>query len=1062
MPPIVRISAPDDRASESPLDTGTYQITRTGDPTGDLTVNLVLFSSFTNPNITTDDYVLTGGNISINGTNATVVIPNGQSSVDVTLTPVDDNLPELDERVGIAINPSPSSAYMVEGGSAFVTIAASDLDGTGNFIVTNTNDSGSGSLRQAILDANALPGADTIIFTSPIFNDSTPDTIALTGGSIDITGDTKIVGTGKDLLTIQSSANFDSNVLKSAFNISTGVTADISKLRLTGNGLRGINNAGNLTLDNAALGGFVISVFASGQIVPLNQDGAGIYNTGNLIVKNSTISGNSTDTGADKPTRGGGIYNTGTLKVINSKISDNFANAQGGGIYNAGTATITNATINANSLSDSSFGGSGSGGTQGGGIYNAAAGTLTITGSAITNNRSQARSTFSFGSGGGINNLGTAFLFNSTIAGNSVRGTGGNGGGIDNFGNVTISDSTITENTAEAILFEPTAIGGVRSLGTAIVQNSIIAGNSFNSSLSSVPNIRVLAPDVSGSFVDNGFNLIGDGTSTTGSTTSSAGFTTSTLVGTRTNPINPKLAPLANNGGTTLTAGLRSDSPAINAGSNSLIPADITDLDGDGDVTEPLPFDQRGIGFDRIASGTVDIGAFEGSVAANRAPTANNDMATLAAGTSANINVLTNDSDPDGDPLALSITTIPGNGTAVVNNNGTPNNLTDDFIVYSPAAGFCGSDSFNYTVNDGNGGTSTARVDITVGGGNFSGTVGNDILSGTDCDDTINANLGTDTVTGKKGNDILTGGGGNDRFIINLGDGNDTITDFTGVGKGTRPSRVAIAEADTVQFVGAGLTAHNLLLTQTGANLELSFDGVNGNKVTLNNVALENLDNLLKSTGASVDLANIFFDGEIQPVDSFDVVDASFVGTSIHRRNTVTFLNDLSNTVSGYDNSNDVINGQGGDDRLNGRSGDDVLRGGQGNDALIGGAGNDLLVGNEGADQFVYDTGKTFASAQIGVDTIADFVSGTDKIVLSKTTFKALTSGVGAGFSTTGEFAIVSTDADAATSSALVVYNSANGKLFYNQNKSSSGFGSGAQFATVSSPLAATDFTIQA
>jgi Ca2+-binding RTX toxin-like protein len=399
---------------------------------------------------------------------------------------------------------------------------------------------------------------------------------------------------------------------------------------------------------------------------------------------------------------------------------------------------------------------------------------------------------------------------------------------------------------------------------------------------------------------------------------------------------------------------------------------------------------------------------------------------------------------------------------SVVSDNGTSSNLSDDFVIYTPNAGFSGTDRFRYAITDGKGGNSTARVNITVGGGNFSGSVGNDTLSGTDADDTINANLGNDTVIGKKGNDTLIGGGGNDRFIINLGDGNDTITDFTGVGKGIRPSNATIAEADTIQFVGAGLTARNLLLTQAGINLELSFDGISGNKVTLSNVALENLDNLLKSTGASVDLSNILFDGETQPTDSFDVFDANSTSTSLFRRNTVTFLNDTNNTVSGYDNSSDVINGQGGDDRLNGRSGDDILRGGQGNDELSGGTGNDVLVGNEGVDRFVYDTGRAFTIADVGVDTIADFVSGTDKIVLDKTTFRALTSRVGTGFNAAGEFAIVSTDADAATSSALVVYNSANGKLFYNQNKGLSGLGPGAQFAAVSSTLAAADFTIQA
>jgi hypothetical protein len=69
---------------------------------------------------------------------------------------------------------------------------------------------------------------------------------------------------------------------------------------------------------------------------------------------------------------------------------------------------------------------------------------------------------------------------------------------------------------------------------------------------------------------------------------------------------------------------------------------------------------------------------------------------------------------------------------------------------------------------------------------------------------------------------------------------------------------------------------------------------------------------------------------------------------------------------------------------------------------------------------------------------------------------------VSTGFSELGEFAIVTTDADAATSTADIVYNSVNGNLFYNSNGSDSSFGTGALFVTlVCAPsLVATDFYI--
>src|SRR5205085_9038300 len=78
-------------------------------------------------------------------------------------------------------------------------------------------------------------------------------------------------------------------------------------------------------------------------------------------------------------------------------------------------------------------------------------------------------------------------------------------------------------------------------------------------------------------------------------------------------------APLANNGGSAQTHVLVTGSPAIDAGSSSLLPADTFDLDGDTNTAEPLPVDQRGISFSRVIGTALDIGAVEG--APNHAPT---------------------------------------------------------------------------------------------------------------------------------------------------------------------------------------------------------------------------------------------------------------------------------------------------------------------------------------------------------------------------------------------------------------------------------------------------------
>ena len=160
---------------------------------------------------------------------------------------------------------------------------------------------------------------------------------------------------------------------------------------------------------------------------------------------------------------------------------------------------------------------------------------------------------------------------------------------------------------------------------------------------------------------------------------------------------------------------------------------------------------------------------------------------------------------------------------------------------------------------------------------------------------------------------------------------------------------------------------------------------------------------------------------------------------------------------------NDYLDAGAGNDTLVGGTGADTLIGGNGNDTLAGGAGNDVLTGNSGNDKFLYNTNLAFTTSAVGIDTITDFTSGIDKIVLDKTTFNSITSAVGTGFSIASQFATVTNDTDAALSNALIVYNSGNGNLFYNQNGAAAGFGTGAQFDILSGMpmIAATDFLIQ-
>uniref|UniRef100_A0A7C3PDL9 Calcium-binding protein n=1 Tax=Oscillatoriales cyanobacterium SpSt-418 TaxID=2282169 RepID=A0A7C3PDL9_9CYAN len=311
--------------------------------------------------------------------------------------------------------------------------------------------------------------------------------------------------------------------------------------------------------------------------------------------------------------------------------------------------------------------------------------------------------------------------------------------------------------------------------------------------------------------------------------------------------------------------------------------------------------------------------------------------------------------------------------------------------------------------------------------------------------------------------EVLSGLGGRKRFTIPRGSGTTTIANFGGVGRGDRPSPAVIAEADTLVFQGADLIARNLLLDQVGSDLQLTFEGVPNTTVVLKDFALENLDNLRTSNGASVNLANIFFNGDTSIRDSFDVFDANSTRTSVFRTNTVTFLNDLNNVVRGFDGA-DVINGQGGNDTLYGLEGNDLLRGGIGNDLLYGDAGNDRLVGGLGADQFVFRTGEPFEAGDLGIDTIVDFNGAEgDKIALRRRTFASLSSPVGNGLNA-NDFAVINapTNGSAGNLAARIIYNQGTGDLIYNQNGAASGLGSGGRFATLtaSPTLTANDFRI--
>ena len=109
-------------------------------------------------------------------------------------------------------------------------------------------------------------------------------------------------------------------------------------------------------------------------------------------------------------------------------------------------------------------------------------------------------------------------------------------------------------------------------------------------------------------------------------------------------------------------------------------------------------------GLESTGTVTVDV------TPVNDPPVANDDAASTAEEVQVGIDVLANDTDLEGDTLSVTSVTQPTNGTAVIN--------PDKTVTYTPATDFNGSDSFSYTISDGNGGTDSATVSITVTGGN--------------------------------------------------------------------------------------------------------------------------------------------------------------------------------------------------------------------------------------------------------------------------------------------------------------------------------------------------------
>jgi Ca2+-binding RTX toxin-like protein len=326
------------------------------------------------------------------------------------------------------------------------------------------------------------------------------------------------------------------------------------------------------------------------------------------------------------------------------------------------------------------------------------------------------------------------------------------------------------------------------------------------------------------------------------------------------------------------------------------------------------------------------------------------------------------------------------------------------------------------------------------------GNTGNNSLAGGAGDDLLRDNLGADTLIGGEGddnlyagqgNDILQGGNGNDLYYLSYESTdltNDAISGETADG-GTDTAYAifsvdALADnvenlilAGTANLYAIGNSANNAIYGNTGNNFLVggagddSLSGGDGNDTYLFNTDVaQGNDAINEVTSAGVD--SIVFSG-VQAVNI-----------------------DLSVTIAQTVNSNLVLT------VLNLEN----VTGGTGNDTIAGNSQNNIFNGGSGNDTFVFGSVGMTTLTQLGIDSIADFTVGQDKIQLSESIFHIPTVGI-------NNFIAVADDAAAANATAAIVYSKGTGNLFYN-----SSIAAGVQFAQLSTGLALSqnDFLVSA
>lgn len=230
-------------------------------------------------------------------------------------------------------------------------------------------------------------------------------------------------------------------------------------------------------------------------------------------------------------------------------------------------------------------------------------------------------------------------------------------------------------------------------------------------------------------------------------------------------------------------------------------------------------------------------GAYVLQIGKDFPPTAVDDRVTTFENIPITSNVLTNDTDPDGNSLTASLIRGSVNGNLVFNSDGS--------FTYTPNSDFFGSDNFTYQASDRLATSEPATVFITINEApliDLIGTAGRDVLTG---------NVGRNRIIGLQSGDILTGGAGRDQFVyLNVNEGGDRITDFT-IGK---DKIVLTGVLNSINYGGSNPFADGFMSFRQASNsltvIQIDPDGLAGGTfrpapfILLDNILIADLSDL--------------------------------------------------------------------------------------------------------------------------------------------------------------------------------------------------------------------------